>query len=120
MPGIHRETDVTTGHDCWPPTIPATWSNNVFVNSLGAVRFGDPIVPHTCPPIPETHSNIYVGPNNNVYVNSRLVQYCGAPVACGDHAGLKITDIQISGKKRMDVASLLNGSHPIEVGKKFN
>ena len=37
----------------------------------------------------------------------------------GDYAGLKITDIQISGKKRMDVASLLNGSHPIEVGKKL-
>ncbi|MGL4374308.1 MAG: methionyl-tRNA formyltransferase [Turicibacter sp.] len=44
----------------------------------------------------------------------------GFVVACGDHAGIKITDIQISGKKRMDVQSLLNGTHPIEVGKKFN
>ena len=63
-------------------------------------------------------------PNNHLYDAEPgtivKVEKDGIVVACGDHAGLKITDIQISGKKRMDVASLLNGSHPIEVGKKFN
>ena len=44
----------------------------------------------------------------------------GVVVACGDQHGLKLTDLQLSGKKRMDVASLLNGSHPFEVGKQFN
>ena len=63
-------------------------------------------------------------PNNHLYDAEPgtivKVEKDGIVVTCGDHAGLKITDIQISGKKRMDVASLLNGSHPIEVGKKFN
>ena len=44
----------------------------------------------------------------------------GVVVACGDQHGLKLTDLQLSGKKRRDVASLLNGSHPFEVGKQFN
>ncbi|MBQ1769408.1 MAG: methionyl-tRNA formyltransferase [Turicibacter sp.] len=63
-------------------------------------------------------------PNNHLYDAEPgtivKVEKDGIVVTCGDHAGLKITDIQISGKKRMDVVSLLNGSHPIEVGKKFN
>ena len=45
------------------------------------------------------------------------IQKDGFVVVCGDHTGIKITDLQISGKKRMDVRSLLNGTHPIETGK---
>lgn len=44
----------------------------------------------------------------------------GIVVVCGDQKGLRLTDLQLSGKKRMDVASLLNGSHSFEIGKKFN
>ena len=48
------------------------------------------------------------------------VEKDGIIVVCGDQKGLKITDLQLSGKKRMDVKQLLNGTHPIEVGKAFN
>lgn len=48
------------------------------------------------------------------------VEKDGIVVACGDGKGLKLTDLQLSGKKRMDMTSLLNGAHPFEAGKKFN
>lgn len=44
----------------------------------------------------------------------------GIIVVCGDRKGIKITDVQFAGKKRMDVTSVLNGAHPLAVGKKFN
>jgi len=44
----------------------------------------------------------------------------GIVVCCKDQTGLKLTDVQFSGKKRMNIANLLNGTHPIEIGKKFN
>ncbi len=43
----------------------------------------------------------------------------GFVIVCGDKVGLKITDLQLSGKKRMDARSLLNGSHPIELNKQL-
>lgn len=85
MPGIHRQGDNTAGHGCWPPTVPAGYSPSVFVNGLAAVRNGDPIVPHTCPSIPETHGGNYAG-GGTVYVNGRAVQVAGSPVSCGDSA----------------------------------
>jgi len=44
----------------------------------------------------------------------------GIVVSCKDQTAIKITDVQFSGKRRMDIASLLNGTHPVEIGKKFN
>lgn len=44
----------------------------------------------------------------------------GIIVVCGDGAGIKLTDLQLAGKKRLDARSILNGSHPFETGKKFN
>ncbi|WP_017471837.1 methionyl-tRNA formyltransferase [Amphibacillus jilinensis] len=37
----------------------------------------------------------------------------GAIVACGDQTAIKLTDIQISGKKRMSMKDYLNGSDPL-------
>lgn len=44
----------------------------------------------------------------------------GITVATGDGKSIKLTDIQVAGKKRMDIASLLNGVKDLfVVGKKF-
>ena len=43
----------------------------------------------------------------------------GFVVVCGDCIGVKVTDLQLSGKKRVDVKSLFNGTHPIELYKKL-
>lgn len=103
MPGVHRESDSTTGHSCppggpcgiAPPTNPASWSEDVKTNSKGTVRIGDAIVPHPCflcapaPPCTKPcppHGGLYIGPHN-VYANSRDVQVCTDPITCTDNAG---------------------------------
>lgn len=94
--GIHRLGDATTGHGCWPPTGPASASENVLVNGRGAVRRGDAITPHTCPSIPETHGGTYTD-SRSVYVNGRPVQVVGSPVSCGDAAASGSGDVMAGG-----------------------
>lgn len=87
--GVHREGDMTTGHDdCWPPTTPASWSTNVRMYRRGVVRYGDRIVAHSCnwQENQETHAGTYVG-TSLARVNGRYVQKCGSPIQCdrADH-----------------------------------
>jgi Uncharacterized conserved protein len=91
---VHRDGDLTTGHDCWPPTVPATFSSDVFANGRGVVRMGDAIVPHTCPLIPEMHGGVYVE-SRSVFVNGRPVQIIGSPVDCGDAAAEGSPDVWV-------------------------
>ncbi len=82
MPKIHRKTDVTTGHGCYPPTIPASFSPDTFgTDILNIVRYGDTIVSHCCG---TCHAGTYVGQKCEVYVNGRYAQLKGDPVDCGD------------------------------------
>ena len=46
------------------------------------------------------------------------VSTAGIEVACGDGA-LRITELQLAGKKRMQLKDLLNGDHPFEIGSCF-
>ena len=41
----------------------------------------------------------------------------GIGIACGGGTVFKMTDVQVSGKKRMEVAQFINGGHPFEIGK---
>jgi uncharacterized Zn-binding protein involved in type VI secretion len=77
MPKVARgdEVDVVnTGHPvCIEPGIIATLScsDDVFVEGVGAHRFGDTNTPHThCPPVFSTTIN---SASPNVFVNSRAV-----------------------------------------------
>ena len=84
MPKVHRKTDVTTGHTCWPPTIPASFSPDTFaMGHLNVVRYGDTTVPHACPGNPP-HPGTYIGQKCEVYVNKRYIQLHGDPIDCGD------------------------------------
>lgn len=47
------------------------------------------------------------------------VDKTGIGVVCGDKRAFLMTDLQLSGKKRMEAAAVLNGSHPFEIGKKL-
>ena len=91
---VHREGDLTMGHDCWPPTIPADYSPDVFANDHKIVRKTDPIVPHTCLEIPETHGGVYIE-ERSVLANDLPMQVIGSPVSCGDRAGLGSPDVWI-------------------------
>jgi uncharacterized Zn-binding protein involved in type VI secretion len=92
MPPVHRQSDSTTGHPCWPPTIPASWSPNVRANGLGIVRNGDSIVTHCCPP--GCHSGTYVG-TSNVRVNGMPAQRVGHPVSCGDAVAVGSPNVRV-------------------------
>lgn len=81
MPGVVRQGDLTSGHGCWPPQVPQTYSPNVFVNNLPVVRNGDIRVVHCCPP--PCHSGTYIG-SNTVYANGQAIQKQGDPLDCGD------------------------------------
>lgn len=96
MPAVHRDGDSTTGHGCWPPTVPESFSDNVFANGKGIVRKGDGIVQHTCPSIPETHGGTYEG-GGTVFVNGRPAQIVGSPIRCGDAAGQGSPNVFIGG-----------------------
>ncbi len=92
--GVHRIGDSTTGHGCWPATHATGGSPNVRVNGVGVVRQGDPILPHTCPAIPETHGGTYVG-GGTVRANGRPIQVIGSGVSCGDKAGAGSGNVRV-------------------------
>lgn len=81
MPGVHRQSDLTCGHGCWPPQIPESWSPDVFVNGLPVVRNGDKRVVHCCPP--PCHGATYIGVNT-VFANGACIQRIGHPLDCDD------------------------------------
>lgn len=73
MPAVARNGDpTTTGHDCDGTTTVTGPSGDVFANSIGVERQGDPTAPHTiksgrnCVPHPAV---INVG-SGNVFVNN--------------------------------------------------
>jgi hypothetical protein len=93
MPGIHRKTDLCTGHGCWPPRPSATWSPDVFTNNLETERFSDSMQLHCCG---ICHSGEHVG-EHDVYANSLDVQVCGDPITCGSSCGECSSDTFVNG-----------------------
>jgi len=79
--------NITQGH-CWAPTTPQQGSQDVFIENFGAVRVGDPYIPHTpgCTPIPTTHPVIPIMGSPNVFVNNLPLMRDGDPMNCGDVA----------------------------------
>ncbi len=80
MPGVVRNPDICSGHQCWPPRANIEWSPDVYTNSLFTERFSDKRMVHCC------GSSCHVGANigvHNVYVNSKYIQTCGDGVDCG-------------------------------------
>jgi len=92
MPAVARKDDVTTtGHLCSATTTVVGPSENVFVNSRGVERKGDPAAPHTIPngaspPVCVPHSAVINVGSSTVFVN-------GEPIARVDDScdGGKIT-----------------------------
>ena len=80
MPGVTRKDDVTTtGHGCSATTTVVGPSGDVFCNTRGVERKGDPTAAHTIPnsaspPVCIPHSaSITEGSNKKVFVNNKLI-----------------------------------------------
>ena len=82
MPLVARFGDVSSGH-CFPSRPNVGASPDVFVNSLGWHRQGDPWDVHCCPP--SCHSGSLASGSSTVYVNGLQGGRQGDPVNCGDH-----------------------------------
>lgn len=76
-----RLADVCSGHGCYPPRSNIMASTDVYVNSFGWHRIGDPWAVHACGD--NAHSATLATGSMTVYVNSRGVARVGDLVACG-------------------------------------
>lgn len=81
MSGIVRQGDMCSGHGCFPPRLPISWSANVFVENKPVVLNGDLLESHCCPDN-ECHNGMYIG-IGNVFANNRYIQKKSDPISCG-------------------------------------
>ncbi len=92
MPGIHRVTDIESGHECWPPRPALTGTTTVFVNKLPATLSGVTVYPvHSCGPL--AHSGILAEGSSTVFMNGSPVGRLGDKISCGGVALLCSTDV---------------------------
>jgi uncharacterized Zn-binding protein involved in type VI secretion len=77
MPAAVRLGDICSGHGSCSPRPNVGASKNVFINTIGAHRVGDPWSVHC------THSSVQATGSNNVFVNNISLARIGDLVACG-------------------------------------
>lgn len=80
MPAVARIGDTTTtGHGCDATTTVIGPSGNVFANSKGVERKGDPVAPHTIEagPVCVPHSAVINVGSGTVFVNNKPVARIG-------------------------------------------
>ena len=93
MPGVCRKDDTTTtGHGCDTTTTVVGPSENVFVNSRGVERKGDPAAPHTIPngaspPVCVPHSSVINAGSGTVFVNGKAIARIGDSCDAGAITG---------------------------------
>ena len=93
MPGVTRKDDVTTtGHGCSATTTVVGPSGDVFCNSKGVERKGDPAAPHTIPngaspPVCVPHSSVINAGSGTVFVNSKAIARIGDSCDAGAITG---------------------------------
>jgi uncharacterized Zn-binding protein involved in type VI secretion len=79
MPAAVRYGDLCTGHDTCRPRPNVQASRNVFINNLGAHRYGDRWTIHCL------HSGNQASGSSDVYVNGLPQARVGDVVSCGSH-----------------------------------
>ena len=83
MPAVTRAGDATTtGHGCDATTTVVGPSTNVFCNSKGVERKGDPAAAHTIPnsatpPVCVSHSAVINAGSGTVFVNKKPIARIG-------------------------------------------
>jgi len=93
MPGVTRKDDVTTtGHGCSATTTVVGPSGDVFCNTRGVERKGDPAAPHTIPngaspPVCVPHSSVINAGSGTVFVNGKAIARIGDSCDAGAITG---------------------------------
>ncbi len=82
MPRASRKSDTAGPHGAWHPSASIQGSNNVFIESLSALRKGDAVAPHTKPKR-APHPRKVAGGSPDVFVNGRPIARVGDSIDCG-------------------------------------
>ena len=83
---IRLNVDLSTGHNCWPPTLPVTASMNVFCNGRAEVRVGDKYMTHLCGYVIKPHQGTALVGAAKTFTNGRNTMVQGGQIDCGDRA----------------------------------
>lgn len=96
MPPTHRQSDVCTGHGCWPPRPTGTYAATTYANNLKIHRLHDSYVVHCCPP-PNCHGAIGTSGSSTVIVENKPARRIGDTVSCGGVAAVGSPNVIIGG-----------------------
>ena len=80
---IRLGVDASTGHGCFPSTIPASASMTVHTDQIAEVRVSDRYVPHCCPNKGCHVPMVTVGARIT-YTDQLATHRAGDPLGCGD------------------------------------
>lgn len=81
MANVAYSSSYSEGKCGHPPSIAASWSANVFANSLGVVRQADGFTIH---PDGAHPGRVVSSGSSTVFANSRQLARIGDPISCGD------------------------------------
>ena len=94
MPAAVRDTDVCSGHACWPSRPNDQGSPNVFINNLASHRKTDHWSIHACASI---HDSAAADGSPNVFVNNLNKCRVGDPVLCGSSMAQGSPNVFVNG-----------------------
>ena len=95
-PPVTRKPDVCSGHGCYPPRAPSSWSPDVFANTHNVLRQTDTYVPHCCAVCSDHGGSIAAG-SSTVFANGLQLARTGDPVDCGSSCGAHSNDVFVGG-----------------------
>ena len=78
---VSRIGDITTGHQCYAPSVGVSSAKTVFANGVLVHCVGDSFTPHTCGS--DTHPDVLVGGSAKVIVEGRPISRLGDALAPG-------------------------------------
>ena len=96
MPSATREDDKCSGHGCWPPRDPMTYSPTVFINGKAAIRRTDLYKSHECP-LMGAHMGELVKGSSTVFINGLDAGRIGDVISCGSIVAMGSDDVFIGG-----------------------
>lgn len=82
---IRLGVDASTGHGCFPSTIPATAAITVFTDQIAEVRVSDKYVPHCCPNM-GCHAPVVTMGARITFTEQLATHRSSDSLSCGDRA----------------------------------
>jgi len=95
MPPAHRQSDICSGHGCWPPRPTSSYASTTYANNLLIHRQGDGYSVHCCPP--PCHSGSGSSGSSTVIIENQPARRIGDAVSCGGVAAVGSPNVIIGG-----------------------